>query len=161
MNLKQSILLLSLLSSLCCYGQTFPQHHFKYNGDCNLVSKMENTQSNGDKVSVYECLIPSSSSVVTAYRVNVITFKNSIYDVDEYYRKLRTEYSKQGTATNVTLNGKRAVQCEEVVDIQGHAMKQISIAVLYRNKSITLVLVSNDDAYLKYLQAFKSNFSFL
>lgn len=156
-----TILYVLLLTSSHIFSQSFPQHHFKYNGGCSLENKLNTSDEKGNKVSVYECLIPSSESVVTAYRVNVITFKYVISDINEYYRSLKIEYSKLGETKNITLNGIKAVQVEEEIDIQGHLMKQISIATLYKNMSITLVLVSNDKSYRSLLETFKRNISFL
>lgn len=141
------------------FSQTFNQHYFKYSGICSLQNALNTTDDKGNKVAVYQCLNQASS--VSIYRINVITFKTAITDIDEYFSSLRKEYSNLGTPTATTLKGKKAVQVVENVNIEGHSMKQISISTLYKNKAITLVLVTNSSSYNTLLTNFKNQFSFL
>ena len=141
------------------FSQTFNQHHFKYSGICSLQNALNTTDSKGNKVAVYQCLNQASS--VSIYRINVITFQTVITDIDEYFSSLKKEYSNLGTPTATNLKGKKAVQLVENVNIEGHSMKQISISTLYKNKAITLVLVTNSSSYNTLLTNFKNQFSFL
>lgn len=150
---------LLLFSSTALFSQTFSQHSFKYQGSCSLENAVNTTDGNGNRVSVYQCINQSSS--ISVYRVNVISFKALITDTEEYFKSLKREYSNLGTPISTTLKGKRAVQVVENVTIEGHTMKQISVSTLYKNKAITLVLVTNSSNYNSLLNNFKNNFSFL
>ena len=151
-----SILIISYYTS---FSQTFNQHHFKYSGICHLQNALNTTDAKGNKVAVYQCLNKSSS--VSIYRINVISFNTIITDTDEYFRSLWTEYANLGTPTSTIFKGKKAIQLIENVNIEGHRMKQISLSTLYKNKAITLVLVTNSTSYNILLTNFKNQFSFL
>ena len=140
-----AIIFILLLSYITSYSQTFSQHNFKYDGVCNLQNEVNTVDGNSNKIAVYQCVNQSSS--ITVYRVSIIFFKVTITDIEEYFRSLKREYSNLGTATLSTLKGKKAVQLIETVTIEGHKMKQISISTLYKNKAITLVLVTNSSSY--------------
>lgn len=141
------------------YSQSINEHHFKYTGKCNLTNAINTFDKKGNKVSVYQFIVKTPT--VTIYRVNVISFKENITDTNEYFRSLKSEYSKLGSVSTTTINGMKALQVREKVDIQGYSMKQISISTLYKNKSITLVLVSNSPEYESLLLDFQSKISFL
>ncbi len=148
-----------LIFNSTSFSQTFNQHHFKYSGICSLQNALNTTDGKGNKVAVYQCLNQASS--VSIYRINVITFKTVITDIDEYFSSLKKEYSNLGTPTETNLKGKKAVQLVENVNVEGHSMKQISISTLYKNKAITLVFVTNSSSYSTLLTNFKNQFSFL
>jgi len=159
--MRSKLLVISIFAffNFTSYSQTFSLHHFKYTGNCNLENALNTVDEKGNKVTVYQCLVQSPA--ITIYRVNVITFKENITDTDEYLRTLKIEYSKLGSTSSTTLNGIRAVQVKEDVNIQGYSMKQISTATIYKNKSITLVLVTNSPSYDTLLTDFQSQFVFL
>lgn len=159
--MKQTILIICILfvTYLNSFSQTFNQQSFKFDGVCNLQNAVNTVDENGNKVTVYQCVNQASS--ITVYRINVISFKATITDIEQYYRSLKKEYSNLGTPTSTTLKGKKAVQVIEDVTIEGHSMKQISVSTLYKNKAITLVLVTNSSSYSTLLSNFKNQFSFL
>ena len=159
--MKQSLITICIIITFYfnSYSQTFGQQSFKYDGACSLKNAVNNIDANGNKVTVYQCV--NQSSAITIYRVNVIAFKSVITDTEEYYRSLKNEYSNLGTPTSTTLKGKKAVQVIENITIEGHSMKQISISTLFKNKAITLVLVTNSSSYNTLLATFKNQFSFL
>lgn len=159
--MKSKIIVLSISFALIfsAHAQTFNKEGFKFDGDCTLKYALSTSNDNGDKINAYQCI--SQTSPMINYRVQVITFKDVITDIDEYFRTLKIEYSNLGTATTTTLKGKRAVLVIENINLQGHALKQISVSTLYKNKSITLVLVTNSASYKTLLEEFKNQFSFL
>jgi hypothetical protein len=159
--MKQSITIICILfvTYFNSFSQTFSQQNFKFDGVCNLQNAVNTVDENGNKVTVYQCVNQASS--ITVYRINVIAFKATITDIEEYYRSLKKEYSNLGTPTSTTLKGKKAVQVIEDITIEGHSMKQISVSTLYKNKAITLVLVTNSSSYTTLLSNFKNQFSFL
>ncbi|MBC7749339.1 MAG: hypothetical protein H7Z76_12320 [Methylotenera sp.] len=159
--MKQLIITICILfvTYFNSFSQTFSQQNFKFDGICNLQNAVNTVDENGNKVTVYQCVNQASS--INVYRINVIAFKAIITDIEEYYRSLKKEYSNLGTPTSTTLKGKKAVQVIENVTIEGHSMKQISVSTLYKNKAITLVLVTNSSSYSTLLSNFKNQFSFL
>ncbi len=148
-----------LALSMTSLSQAFTQHNFKYQGSCTLETAVNTNDANGNKVAVYQCVNQSSS--ISVYRINVITFKAIITDTEEYYKSLKREYANLGEPTSTTLKGRKAIQVIENVNIEGHSMKQISVSTLYKNKAITLVLVTNSSNYSSLINSFKNNFSFL
>lgn len=157
--MKKIILLLTLqLIITASYSQTFSEHNFKVQTICTLTSAL-NTVDGEDKVNVYQCVDQSSS--ISIYRVNVITFKKQITDNETYLNKLKADYSKLGAASFITFKGKKAVQVTENVTIEGHSFKQHSISFLYKNKGLTLVLVTNSSSGTVLLEKYKTNFSLL
>lgn len=141
------------------FSQTFSQQNFKFDGVCNLQNTVNTVDDNGNKVTVYQCVNQASS--ISVYRIDIIAFKATITDIEEYYRTLKKEYSNLGTTTATTLKSKKAVQVIEDVTIEGHSMKQIRVSTLYKNKAITLVLITNSSSYSTLLSNFKNQFSIL
>jgi len=157
--MKMIILLLTiLLSAEVSFSQTFTEHNFKVQTICALTSAL-NTLDGDEKVNVYQCIDQSSS--ISIYRVNVITFKKQITDSETYLNQLKADYSKLGAASFITFKGKKAVQVTENVTIEGHNFKQHSISFLYKNKALTLVLVTNSSSGTVLLENYKTNFSLL
>lgn len=157
---KFIVSMISILSSFVVSSQTFSQHHFKFNGSCILENVISSVDDQGNSVSAYQC-VNQSPSVATAYRINVITFQKPVIDMEGYFRGVKNEYSKLGVTTSTTLKDKRAVQVIEDIYVQGQAMKQISVSTFYKNKAITLVLITNSSSYSTILSKFKNQFSFL
>ena len=159
--MKRSIIIFCILflTYFNSFSQTFSQQNFKFDGVCSLQNAVNTVDENGNKVTFYECVNQASS--VTIYRISVIAFKGTITDIEEYFRTLKKDYSNLGSTTSTILKGKKAVQVIEDVTIEGHVMKQISVSTLYKNKAITLVLVTNSSSFMTLLSNFKNHFSFL
>ena len=141
------------------YSQTFNKQNFKFDGICNLENVLNSVDENGNNITVYQCSDLSNS--VTIYRIIVLTFKEKITDIDEYYRSLKKEYSTLGTPTSTTLKGKKAIQVVEDVLIEGHNMKQVNVSTFHKSKAITLVLITNSSSFSSLLSNFKNQFSYL
>jgi hypothetical protein len=153
------LLLTTLLFAInFSYAQTFTEHNFKIQTVCALTSAL-NTIDGEDRINVYQCIDQSSS--ISIYRVNVITFKKQITNNETYLDKLKSDYSKLGPASFTTFKGQKAVQVIENVVIEGHSFKQYSISFLYKNKALTLVLVTNSSSAGALLEKCKTNFSLL
>ena len=157
--MKKTVSLLTLLIILnVSFSQTFTEHNFKVQTVCTLTIALK-TVDGEDKVNVYQCIDQSSS--ISIYRVNVITLKKQITDNETYLNKLKADYSKLGAASFITFKGKKAVQVTENITIEGHSFKQYSISFLYKNKVLTMVLVTNSSSGTVLLEKYKTNFSLL
>jgi hypothetical protein len=75
--------------------------------------------------------------------------------------ELKADYSKLGAASFITFKGRKAVQVTENVTIEGHSFKQHSISFLYKNKALTLVLVTNSSSGTVLREKYKTNFDLL
>ena len=151
--------LLTLFIIKTSSSQTFSKQNFKYTGKYVLQNVLNNTDDKGNKIAFFQCI--NKSSTITVYRVSVITFKSIISNSTEYYSQLKTDYSNLGKTNTTTLKGKKAMQVIENIEIEGHSMKQISISTLYKNKAITLILITNSQSYNNLLENFKQHFLFL
>jgi len=139
------------------YSQTFSEHYFSVSEKCKLVEVLDTYEGN-DKLTVYQCVDGSSTNI---FRVIVTTFHKKITDSDAYYRQLKSEYSKLGQTDEIRVKGKKAIQTIENIIIEGQKNKQVSVAMLYKGKSITLVLVTKSSNYTALIDRFKNNFTFL
>ena len=153
--MKVILLTLTLLfTTHLSYSQTFKGHNFKVVEVCNL----ENVLNTGEG-SVYQCI--DQSSAITIYRVIFRGFKEQITDTETYFNDLKRLSSKTGAATFTTVKGKKGVQVNENVTVEGHNLKQLSVFFLHKNKSIQIVLVTNSSASLVLFEKFKTNVYFL
>ena len=141
------------------FSQTFPTSNFKYTGPCSMARGVDSYDGKSNKVTSYECRSHIPESAI--YRVIVIDYKVTIRDVATYYSSLKSQYAKQGKVSNSTVKGVQAVQVIENVVIEGVSLRQVSTAILYKNKSITLVLLTNSEKYSQLLQSFKNSISLI
>jgi hypothetical protein len=139
-------------------SQSFPAHHFRVSMDCSLTSVLSTNTDEG-KVDVFQCMEESPS--IAVYRINVISFNYPITELDAYFKNLEVEYASIGRTSRSTLAGKRAVEVWEDIVVEGRRFRQISVSTLYKNKAITLVLVTNSQQEAQLLQKFQRNFSLL
>jgi hypothetical protein len=156
--MKQYILILCILISTNSFSQSFIDYGFKYDGDCSLQLAMNNKDASGNDVAVFQCV--NQSTTTSIYRIITISYKKRITDQEEYYKKLKLDYTKLGRTSNTTLKEHKAIQVFENVTIQGNSMKQISISTLYKNIALTLVLITNTSSYESLLSEFKNQFSY-
>lgn len=158
--MKYKLFLLALLSlPVYLHSQTFLNNNFKFAGNCSLVKYIDTYDEKDNKVTAYECRSHIPESAI--YRVFVISFKAVITDVGTYYRVLKDEYQQKGAVSNTTIKGVKAVQVIENIVLEGVPLRQISTAILYKNKSYTLVLLTNSAKYSQLLQAFKNSITLL
>lgn len=150
-------IILTILLSDATFSQTFKDDYFSLNEKCKL-SKVLDTYDGNDKVRAYQCKDESSADI---FRVIVTTFASKITDSDSYYKTLEREYSKLGQTKFITFKGKKSLQTIENVVIEGKKCKQISVALLYKGKSITLVLVTASSNHSAIMERFKNNFSLI
>lgn len=159
MKHKLIVVLTHLVLSSAAYSQTFLNNDFKFAGNCSLVKYIDTYDEKDNKVTAYECRSHIPESAI--YRVFVISFKAFITDVDTYYRVLKNEYQQKGSVSNTTIKGVKAVQVIENIVLEGVPLRQISTVILYKNRSFTLVLLTNSAKYPQLLQAFKNSITLL
>jgi hypothetical protein len=145
------------VNSVNIYSQTFNEHYFTVNEKCKLIQVLD-TYDGNDKIVVYQCSDGETSDI---FRVIVTAFNKKITNTDTYYNTLKSEYSKLGQIKEITINGKKAIQVVENILIEGRKHKQVSVAMLHKGKSITLVLVTKSVNYTDVINRFKSNFKLL
>ena len=158
--MKYLLVLLAFVITTTTSAQNFPQCGFTYSGEPKLSSVGNFAQYDGQKSEVFQSIIQKESGIIV-YRIIATPFKEKITATEIYYSGLKQKYEKLGATSFTTLDNNKAVKVVEDVYIEGIPLKQISIATLHQNKSITAVLLTNYPNYNELMSNYINKISLL
>jgi len=129
------------------FVQAAPGDGLEYTGSFEMEEAINTSDTDGSKVKVLQYIRQNGENKVDVFRINMISFPYAITDTVAYYSSLVSEYASVGTVAEITILGKKAVQVDENITIEGVPLRQRSTSLLHRNINYTFVLTSNSENF--------------
>lgn len=137
----------------------FNASEYKYFSEGILNQELDNFDQNGNKVDVFQSIENTDESNIQVRRVTTIQFKEFIQDTASYFKSMYEESEKIGITRYKFLNGIKAIESTEIINIEGNQLKQKGLSFFRNNTSISYYFISNSKNFDVLFKEFEESIS--